>query len=391
MATVVLRRGAEGAVLAGHPWVFRNQVARQLADEGHGEWVDVLDADGRFLGRGDASWQSQIVARILTRADVPLDRDLFLARVRRAWDLRRKLLADTSACRVVHAEADFLPGLTVDSFADWLVVSALTVGMARRLPLLVDVLREVLAPRGIYERDDAPVRAREGLPAVSGLLWGEPPPADLVVRENGVDFGVDLACGQKTGFYLDQRDNRRLVGSLSAGARVLDAFCYVGGFGVTAAVHGAAAVVGVDSSDWAVAQAAGNADRNGVADRCRWQVANAFDYLRELDRAGERFDVVVLDPPPFARSRSNLEAAWRGYKEINLRGCRLLRPGGLLVTCTCSHHVDPASFAAVVDAAAADAGRWARVVATGTAGADHPVLLAVPTTRYLTCLVLAVD
>jgi len=384
MAEAILLAGKEKRVLAGHPWVYRSEVSTIRGDFAPGEVLDVRDARGRFLGRGYANPASQIFIRLLTRKDEPVDRNFFRRRLEAAAAYRQKIVKNTTAYRVVNAEADFLPALVVDRYGACLVVQFLALGIERFKALLVELLVELFNPLGIYERSDVNVRAREGLAPESGPLFGTVPQF-TEIDEGGIRFRVDLHTGQKTGFFLDQRENRRAVAELAAGARVLDCFCYTGGFAVSAALGGAASVLGVEISGPALALARENAALNGVAERCTFREANAFDILRQLADEGERFDLVILDPPAFTKSKEALPGAIRGYKEINLRAMKLLRPGGFLVTCSCSYHLTEDLFLSVVMAAASDARRTLRLVELRRQARDHPVLLAAPETYYLKC------
>lgn len=354
-----------------------------------GATVTVVDSRGRLIGRGVYNPASQIAVRIFTWTDEPLDEAFIARRIEAAVAHRARFVGDLSACRLVFAEADGLPGLVVDRFADVLVVQLLALAAeAFRVPVL-DALERLIRPRGIYLRNDAPVRDLEGLPREVGWARGGGP-TEVVIRENGLELEVDFERGHKTGYFLDQRDNRRAIRPLCRDARVLDAFCHTGGFALNAAAGGARSVLGVDVSEDALRRAARNSERNGVAHICRFEAANAFDRLRELDRARERFDVVVLDPPAFAKNQAALPGAVRGYKEINLRGIRLLEPGGFLVTCSCSHHMPAHLLLDVVREAAADAGRRLRLLEQRGQPPDHPVLLPAPETSYLKCLILQI-
>ncbi|MGB9919797.1 MAG: class I SAM-dependent rRNA methyltransferase [Moorellales bacterium] len=371
--------------------MYQTEIASIKGDWEPGDLVEVLDEQGRFLGRGYFNPTSTIAVRLLTRRKEAVDRGFFHRRLVRAWEYRRRLLSglDTDAVRVVFAEADFLPGLIVDKFADHLVLQTLTLGMERWKSTLAELLDELFRPRGLYEKNDAGVRAREGLSPQQGWIKGGPDPI-VTIREHGLRFYVDLVRGQKTGYFLDQRENRAALRGLVEGARVLDAFCYTGGFALHAAACGAREVLALDLSEEAVALAEANARLNHLADRCRFYVANAFDELRNLERAGESFEVVILDPPAFTKSKSALEGAWRGYKEINLRAMRLLAPGGFLITSSCSYHLPEEQFLEVVRAAARDARRTLRLVEMRRQSRDHPVLLEYPESYYLKCLILQV-
>lgn len=390
---VHLAPGEQEEIRRGRRWVYANEVARVEGDPRPGDVVDLADAAGRFLGRGYCNPRSLILVRLLTHEDEEIGPAFFRRRLEEAWALRRRAFAGRPArlraCRAVFGEADFLPGLTVDRFGDVLVLQTMALGIARWQEALADLLEELFAPAAIVERNDVPGREREGLERRVGVLRGTVPD-EVAVDEEGTLFLVDVLRGQKTGHFLDQLDNRVAARPLLAGGRVLDAFAYTGGFGLHAARAGAARVVLVDDSPAALELAGANAARNGVGERVELRRANAFDELRRLAAAGERFDAVVLDPPAFAKGRAAVPGALRGYKEINLRAMKLLPPGGILVTASCSSPVSAAEFTETVHAAAADAGRLVRVLARWGAGPDHPVLLGAPETEYLKCLVCQV-
>ncbi|PRR69935.1 class I SAM-dependent rRNA methyltransferase [Neomoorella humiferrea] len=392
MARVQLRRGEEGRLQRGHPWVYRTEIASIHGTYTPGDIVAVEDYRGRFIGRGYINPASMITVRILTNdRDEKIDKVFWRRRLTAAVDYRRRVLAGagTDAYRVVFGEADFLPGLIVDKFGPYLVVQTLALGIDRFKETLVEILDELLQPEGIYERNDAPVRELEGLELRSGFLKGPFDP-QVIIQENGLKFYVDLAAGQKTGYFLDQRENRAALQSLVKGARVLDCFCHTGGFSVHAAHYGAREVLGLDISPEAIAMARRNAVLNGFGNLCSFEEANVFDALREFERRKERFDVVILDPPAFVKARKALEGAIRGYKEINLRAMKLLSPGGFLVTCSCSYHMPEDLFLEVIQSAAMDARRRLRLLARRGQALDHPVLLGYDESRYLKCLLLEI-
>ena len=387
--TVKLNPGEENRLLAGHPWIYRNEVEGWPPSVEPGDLVDVVDSRGRFLGRGYLNPRSNIAIRLFGRDRLPIDGNFFINRIRQAQAWREKLLGERSAYRVVHAEADGLPGLIVDRYGDALAIQVLTAGMDRRRALILTAIAEVLQPRAVVARNDSPMREREGLARERGVLCGELPP-DLVVQVNGLDVPVDLLEGQKTGLFLDQIDNYRLLERLAGGAEVLDCFCYTGLWGLHAARYGAARVTGLDQSAPAIEQAKTLAERNGLAERCAYRVGNVFDELKERDRRRESFDLIILDPPAFVKTRTRLPEAIAGYKEINLRAMRLLRPGGCLITCSCSHHLTAEQFRQLLGDAARDVRRTVRLTAQGAQGRDHPVLLGMPESEYLKCFVLQV-
>jgi 23S rRNA (cytosine1962-C5)-methyltransferase len=379
-AVVVSARGVD-RVRSGHPWIYRSDLTEVSALAG--DVVAVRDTRTRMLGYALYSDRSQIALRLLTRADT-LPSDLWGDRLRRAIDFRASLRLDATACRLVHGEGDLLPSLVVDRYGDHLVVQALSQGIDRRLPEIVDRLVALLAPRGILARNDPKVRALEGLPQKVQLLHGDVPER-VRVREGQVQYDADLWRGQKTGLFLDQRENREAAAAYAHG-RALDAFSYNGGFALRIA-PACESVLALDASAEAVTRIRENAALNGAAN-VEAREANVFDELRELERSGAGFDTIVLDPPAFAKSRASLPKALAGYKEINLRALKLLDPGGVLVTCTCSYHVDEATFGQVLYEAALDAHVPVTVLEKRLQARDHPVLLGVPETYYLKCLIL---
>lgn len=388
-AVAHLTRGRHERIADGHPWIFRGEVERVRGDFEPGDVVAVVDHRGQFVGKGYINPNSQILVRLLTHRDEPVDRDLLRRRLERAWAHRQRLLPDTTACRVVFGEADFLPGLIVDKFGEVLVIQTLALGIDRWLGDIVNMLDEIFHPVGIYERNDVKVRELEGLQQRKGFLLGEFDP-QRIIEENGLKMRVDVANGQKTGYFLDQRDNRRAVRPYAPNARVLDCFCNAGGFALNAAVGGAREVLAVDASAAALADVQANAALNGLADRIQTREGNAFDILRELEADGEQFDLIILDPPAFAKNKSSLEGAVRGYKEINLRAMRIIPPGGFLVTCSCSYHMKPELFKAVVADAARDAHRRLRLVEERAQGVDHPIVVGYDESHYLKCLIYEV-
>lgn len=391
---VRLKAGREKSVINRHPWVFSGAIGRREGSPQPGDIVDVLDDAGRFLARGYYNPRSQIVVRLLTWNPNEAIDDTFWYMRLGASMARREALgvdADTTAFRLVYAESDGLPGLVVDLYEDWVVMQALTLGIEARKEALTALLREVLAPKGIIERSDVDVRSQEGLPLQAGMLYGEAPTAPVTVRENGLRFGVDLLRGHKTGFYLDQRENRRKVAAYAPGARVLNAFAYTGGFGVYAASAGAGRVTNLDSSADALRDAEANMQRNGLATPTESIQGDAFQVLRRLVAQGEEYDLVVLDPPKFAFSKGQLTAATRGYKDINMLGMRLLRAGGTLATFSCSGLVSEDLFQKVLFGASVDVGREVRIVERLGQAGDHPVLLTFPEAAYLKGFVCRVE
>lgn len=379
---VVLKRDREKPVQQRHPWIFSGAIDRVESNAPNGALVQVVDYQGNYLATGYLNRRSQIVVRLLTwDADEGVDAAFWQGRLERAI-AARTLPAGTDACRLVYAEADGLPGLVVDRYGDWLVMQCLTAGMASRRDEIAGLLAELLSPAGIYARDDADVRRQEGLALETGPLVGAEPPDLVEIEEHGHRFLVDVKRGQKTGFYLDQRENRRATAAYCGGARVLNAFAYTGAFGVYAGRAGAASVINVDSSAQALTLAQENAALNGCQPQ-EMVVGDVFQVLRRYRDESREFDVVVLDPPKFAVSQAQLVGATRGYKDINMLALQLLRPGGFLVTFSCSGRVTADLFQKIVFGASLDAGREAQLVEYLHQGSDHPVLLTFPESAYL--------
>ena len=386
-AAVILKKGEGRTLKAGGAWIFDNEIDKVEGTPEDGSLVEVRDFDGYGMGTGFYNSRSKIRVRMMSRkAGQPIDRDFLRMRVQNAWDYRKKTV-DTSSCRIIFGEADFLPGLVVDKFSDVLVVQSLALGIDHMkeeiLSLLVEVLRaDGVEIRGIYERSDAKVREQEGLPRQKGFIGAEFPTRVQIV-ENGVRYEVDVEDGQKTGFFLDQKYNRLAIQRLCRDARVLDCFTHTGSFALNAGIAGASSVLGVDASQLAVDQARINAELNGLSDRVQFQCADVFDLLPELERQGEQFDVVILDPPAFAKSRASVKNATRGYRDINLRGMKLVRDGGYLATCSCSHFMTYELFTQTIAQAARSAHVRLRQVEYRTQAPDHPILWAADESYYL--------
>ena len=386
-AAVILKKGEGRTLKAGGAWIFDNEIDKVEGTPEDGSLVEVRDFDGYGMGTGFYNSRSKIRVRMMSRkVGQVIDRDFLRMRVRNAWDYRKKTV-DTSSCRIIFGEADFLPGLVVDKFSDVLVVQSLALGIDRMkeeiLSLLVEVLREDgVEIRGIYERSDAKVREQEGLPRQKGFIGAEFP-TRVQIAENGVRYEVDVEDGQKTGFFLDQKYNRLAIQRLCRDARVLDCFTHTGSFALNAGIAGASIVLGVDASQLAVDQARINAELNGLSDRVQFQCADVFDLLPELERQGEQFDVVILDPPAFAKSRASVKNATRGYRDINLRGMKLVRDGGYLATCSCSHFMTYELFTQTIAQAARSAHVRLRQVEYRTQAPDHPILWAADESYYL--------
>jgi 23S rRNA (cytosine1962-C5)-methyltransferase len=380
----ITTRGIE-RITSGHLWIYRADVADASGVE-PGAIVRLLDRKRHFWGQALYSSNSQIALRLLTREKRPFDEAFLAERIGAAAAFRRQVAAEAHACRLVASEGDLLPSLIIDRYGTCYVIQTLSQGMERLKPAIVEILKRDFLPLAVIERNDAAVRALEGLPEQVGVLAGEEV-REVTVEENGVKFSFDLLHGQKTGGFLDQRENRAAAANYARG-RALDCFTYTGGFALTLAPR-CESVLGVESSAEALAGARRNQELNGFAN-VEWKEANCFDFLKAADQEKQRFDMVVLDPPAFARQKSNVESALRGYKELNLRALKILNPGGYLVTCSCSYHVSEADLLDAVATAALDAHRTVTVVERRTQSRDHPILLTVPETHYLKCLILRV-
>lgn len=381
---VVITQRAVDRLHSGHLWVYRSDI--RSADAEGGGVVRVTDERGRFHGKAFFSDSSQISLRLLTHHDVPVDRAFFTERIRCAARYREGIVQDSQTYRLLYGEADGFPSLVVDRYSDYLCIQTLSQATERRKAELVEILVELFSPKGVVERNDPKVRLLEGLDQRVSLLYGEVP-QEIVASENGIRFHFDLFKGQKTGAFLDQRENRRAAASYASG-QVLDCFTYTGGFALTLASK-ADEVEAVDLSPAAIEAGRRNQELNELKNTS-FREANAFDLLKAYDDAGRRFDMIVLEPPAFAKNRASVPAARRGYKEINLRSMKLLRPGGYLVTCSCSHHIPEHLFLEIVAEAANDARRTLSVVERRTQARDHPILLTVPETHYIKCLILRV-
>jgi 23S rRNA (cytosine1962-C5)-methyltransferase len=382
-SVVIGTRGVE-RLRSGHPWVYRSDVRSAQAEAG--AVVRVTDERGRFHGRAFYSDKSQIAVRLLTRENVPVDRAFFTERLRRAAAYRETVVENTDAYRLVHGEADLLPSIVIDRYGDYLVMQTLSQASEKQKSLIVEILVEQFSPKGILERNDPKVRLLEGLPQSVSVLQGEVP-AEILAKENGITFVYDLARGQKTGSFLDQRENHWAARRYASG-EVLDCFSYQGGFALTVAAE-CEHVEGIDMGAAAVQAARRNQELNSIPN-VTFREGNAFDVLKEYDEVGRRFQMVILDPPAFAKNRDSLEAATRGYKEINLRALKILAPGGYLVTCSCSYHLSEALFLQLIAEAANDAKKNVVVAERRTQAEDHPILLTMPETHYLKALILKV-
>jgi len=387
MAIVTLKKGEGRTLNAGGAWVFDNEIQKIDGDFTNGDLVKVHAFNGYFLGTGFINKNSKITIRIMTRKEDQVVDDAFIEqRVRDCVNYRRRII-DMSSCRLIFGEADFLPGIVVDKYSDILVVQITALGIEQFKLKIIEMLKNILAEegmiiRGVYERSDVKVRIKEGMELVKGFI-GDEFDTKVQILENGVKYYVDIEQGQKTGFFLDQKSNRAAIKPLCEGARVLDCFTHTGSFALNAGIYGANSVLGVDASELAIVEAEENARLNRLEDVVKFQVADVFELLPQLEQSGEQFDVVILDPPAFTKSRDSLKKAIKGYKEINLRAMKLIKDGGYLVTCSCSHFLTPELFENTIELAAHDAKKRLRQVEFRTQAADHPILLAAEESYYL--------
>nr|WP_294906631.1 class I SAM-dependent rRNA methyltransferase [uncultured Lacibacter sp.] len=389
MTKVTLNRKISQRVANGHPWVFANEVNRVDGNAEAGAIVDVHTHDDKFLGRGYFNPKSQILVRILTRKkNEGINDDFFLHKLSQAWKERQQM-GYKENCRLIFGEADGLPQLIIDKFNDYFVIQTLALGIDLWKDAIVKAINQIFQPKGIYERNDVPIRELEGMEQKKGFL-SEPFDTNIIINENGLQFHVDIANGQKTGYFLDQQDNRRQIQHIVKDAEVLGAFTYTGTFEIHAAKYGAKSVHGLDISESAIAMCNKNAELNGVADKCKFECVNAFDVLKTWVKEGKQYDVVMLDPPSFTKSRATIQKAITGYKEINLRGMKLVKPGGFLVTSSCTNLVQPDLFLEIIQMAAKDARRQLRQVSFQTQSSDHPIVWGWENTHYLKFLIVQV-
>ncbi len=387
MAIVRLKKGQGRSLKAGSAWIYDNEIDQIQGDFEEGDMVQIEDFDRYPMGQGFINTRSKITVRMMTRKrEQVVDKDFIEMRVRNAWNYRKDTV-DISCCRLIFGEADFLPGIVIDKFSDVLVVESLALGIDRWKMIILDKLKKVLSEdgimiRGIYERSDAKVRLQEGMKPFKGFI-GEPFDTKVEIIENGIHYIIDVQEGQKTGFFLDQKYNRQAIRKLCKGKNVLDCFTHTGSFALNAARAGAISVLGVDASELGVAQARENAKLNGLEDRVQFICADVFELLPELEKKEEKFDVVILDPPAFTKSRNSIKNAVKGYREINLRGMKLVKDGGYLATCSCSHFMEPELFAKTIREAATGAHKRLRQVEYRTQAADHPILWAADASYYL--------
>jgi 23S rRNA (cytosine1962-C5)-methyltransferase len=384
---VILKRKISDRVAKGHPWVYENEINKADDQLLPGEIADVYNSNGNFIGRGYFNPQSQITVRILTRVESEeINDEFFYRKIMACWEYRKKL-GYIENCRLVFGEADGLPSLIIDKFNDYFVLQTMALGIDLYKPAIVKALQSIFSPKGIYERNDVPVRELEGLEQQKAFL-SEPFETEIIIQENGLKFIVDVERGQKTGYFLDQQDNRREIKHIVKGADVLEAFCYTGTFSMHAAFYGAKKVLGLDISDFAVETARRNAALNGLENICEFRTVNAFDALKQWTKEDKRWDVVMIDPPAFTKTRANIQKAITGYKEINLRAMKLVKKGGFLVTASCTNLVSPELFLDIIRMAAKDAKRPIRQVCFRTQAADHPIVWHMENTNYLKFLIV---
>lgn len=367
---------------AGHPWIYSNEIEGYDGEYVNGDIIEVYNFRNEFIGKGYINDASKIAIRIMTRdINEEIDENFFRKRIKNAWEYRKKVI-DTSSCRFVFGEADFLPGLIIDKYENYYVIQSLALGIDKYKDIVVNILKEEYGAKGIYERSDVRVRELEGMEQTKGFLT-EPFDTNVIITENGVKYHVDLENGQKTGFFLDQKENRNAIHKLCKDADVLDCFTHTGSFALNAGIAGAKSVLGLDISELAIKDATKNAELNGLSDIVKFECHNAFDVLNKWAKEGRKYDVVILDPPAFTKSRSTIDGAVRGYKEINLRGIKMVKPGGFFMTCSCSHFMNPELFKETIADAAKDARRTLRQVEFRTQSSDHPILWNSDESYYL--------
>ena len=384
---IILKEKEERRVRSGHLWIFSNEIASIEDATGDGGLVEVLTSRRTFVGIGYYNRHSLIAVRLLTNRKEAIDQSFFTRLIERAITYRTTILPDFKSGRVVYSEGDSLPGLIVDRYEDYLAVQILTLGMEQHKESILSALSKLLQPKGILLRNDSPYRTLEGMTTEIAVASGEIP-EEIRITENELTYAINLLDSQKTGFFFDQRENRRLIRGYVSGKRVLDCFCYSGGFALNAVAGGATSVLAIDQSAPAITAAKANAELNGLSDSVSFEQGDCFDRLRAMAEANEQYDVVILDPPAFVKSRNTLAQGIRGYRDINLQSMKLLPRDGILVTCSCSHHVSQEDFIKMLRISARDAKRKFRTLHVGTQAADHPVLLAMPESQYLKCVVL---
>lgn len=387
---ITLRKNQERRIKSGHPWVFSNEIDKAPANLTPGQTAQVYDSRGYVVGSGFYNPKSLIAVRLYSRGAQELDLELLVAKISAAARLRQSLYPGSSHYRLLYGESDGLPGLLVDRYGDQLVMEIMSLGLDIRRDLIVEALKEVLHPACIYERSDSYSRALEGLRETESVLLGVLKP-EVVIEENGLKFNVNLKHGQKTGWFYDQRDNRLALRQYVKGKRVLDCFCHTGGFALNAAAGGAKSALGLDISNRAVEQAIKSAGLNNLSGLCQFEPADVLHTLKERVESREKYDVVILDPPAFAKNKKSIESTLKGYKEINLRAMKLLSPGGILLSCSCSYHIDDEQFKVMLVDAARDSNRTLKLLEFRHQSKDHPVLLACRETQYLKCAIMVVE
>ncbi|MBI3353735.1 MAG: class I SAM-dependent rRNA methyltransferase [Nitrospirae bacterium] len=387
MQTIRLKKNEEKRILAGHLWIFSNEIEGFPSHIEPGAIVDAEDYRGSFIGRGYFNPRSLISVRILTREKEEIDAAFFKKKIQFAYGYRKEIFPSEKSYRIVYSEGDFLPGLIIDKYDNSLVIQSLTAGIEKQLDIISNVLKEIFNPEVIIARNDVSIRELEGLKPEIRTLYGKLPD-NLIIERNGINFSVDIISGQKTGFFFDQCENYLKLKDIVTNKDVLDGFCYIGGWSLHAARYGAKSVIGIDSSEKAISLAKENASINGFADKCSFEAAEVFDRLRGLNKEGKKFDIIILDPPAFVKSRARIRQAIKGYKEINLQAMKLLRQGGYLITCSCSHHLSQEMLLDLLNDAASDAKKTARLIEVRTQARDHPILLSVKETGYLKCVIL---
>ena len=387
MQIIKLKKNEEKRILNGHPWIFSNEIENFSSQIEQGTIVDIEDYRGRFIGRGYFNPRSLISVRLFTTKRENIDEAFFKKRIADAYEYRKNIFPSETSYRMVYSEGDFLPGLIIDKYENIMVIQSLTAGIEKQLNDICNILIEEFKPEAIIAKNDTAIRELEGLKLETKILYGKTPEITAIER-NGLKFEVDVISGQKTGFFFDQCENYLRLADIVKGKDVLDCFCYIGGWSLHAARYGAKSVNGIDSSEKAISTAKENASLNGLADKCNFEIADVFEKLRGLNKEGKKFDVVILDPPAFAKSRAKIASAIKGYKEINLQAMQLLRPRGYLITCSCSYNISREQFLDMLINAAVDIKRHARLIEFRTQARDHPMLLAVKETAYLKCAIL---
>ncbi|RCK77667.1 MAG: LSU m5C1962 methyltransferase RlmI [Ignavibacteriae bacterium] len=378
---IKLKKGEDKRIKNGHLWVFSNEIQQIQGEPSTGDIVELRTYSGEYLGKGFYNAHSLITFRLLTRIEEEIDFQFYKNKIEQALELRKRIYPEYRSYRVVYGESDFLPGLIIDKYNDYLSVQVYSSGIDKHLTLICDVIESIFKPKGIIERSESPLRELEGLKPKKGILRGKI--EKIMIKENNLNFYVDLIEGQKTGFYFDQRENRFAIRRYSEGARVLDCFCNDGGFALNAASAGASEVIGVDISDSSIQRAVYNSEINNFSNKCKFIKADVFEFLNEAEIKKEKYDLIVLDPPSFTKSKKNISTAKVGYRNINTRAMKLLKPNGILATASCSHHIDDEMFLDIIQSSAKNAKRTLRLLEFHGAAPDHPILISMPETKYL--------